>query len=77
MATEWLAEVGEESLELAKTTESTSDSRDRPHHGVELDEENSGVVSICIRSARFHKKSSTESSPEFSRCKSSATVRES
>jgi hypothetical protein len=38
MATEELAGVGEESPELGKMTESTSDSRDRPHHGLELDD---------------------------------------
>jgi hypothetical protein len=60
MATEELAGVGDESpalgknsLKLVKTTESTSDSRDRPHHGVELDEGNCKVVSICTGSARF------------------------
>jgi hypothetical protein len=35
-ATEELARVGEESPETEKTTESTSDSCDRPHHGIEL-----------------------------------------
>jgi hypothetical protein len=45
---------------LGKTTESASDSRDRPHHGVELDEENSKVVSVCIGTAQFHRKSSPE-----------------
>jgi hypothetical protein len=56
MATDELAEVGEESPELGKMTELTSDSRDRPHHGVELDEENSKVVSICTGRARFRRK---------------------
>jgi hypothetical protein len=60
MATEELAGVGEESPELGKMTESTSDSRDRPHHGVELDEGNSKVVSVCTGSARFRRKSSPE-----------------
>jgi hypothetical protein len=59
-ATEELAGVAEESPELGKMTESTSDSRDRPHHSVELDEGNSRVVSICIGSARFRWKSSPE-----------------
>jgi hypothetical protein len=70
MAMEELAGVGEESPKSEKTTESTSDSCDRPHHGVELDEGNSKVLSVCTGSARFRQKSS----PEFSRCKSSATV---
>jgi hypothetical protein len=70
MAREELAGVGEESPESEKTTESTSDSRGRPHHGVELDEGNPGVVSICTGSARFRWKSS----PEFSRYKSSARI---
>jgi hypothetical protein len=74
MATEELTLVGEESPESGKTTELTSDSHDRAHHGVELDEGNSKVVSICTGSAWFHWKTSPESSPEFSRCKSSATV---
>jgi hypothetical protein len=81
MATGGLAGVGEESPaleknspELGKTTKSTSDSSDRPHHGVDLDEGNSKVVSACTGTARFRRKSSPESSPEFSRCKSSATV---
>jgi hypothetical protein len=56
MATEELAGVGEESPELGKMTESTSDSRDRPHHGIELDKGNSKVVSICTESARFRRK---------------------
>jgi hypothetical protein len=68
--TEELAEVAEESPELGKMTESMSDSRDRPHHDVELDEGNSRVLSICTGSAQFHRKSS----PEFSICKSSARV---
>jgi hypothetical protein len=71
MATDELAEVGEESPELGKMTESTSDSRDRPHHGVELDEENSKVVSICTRSARLRRKNS----PEFRRNLVDAKVR--
>jgi hypothetical protein len=58
------------SPELGKMTESTSDSHDRPHHGIELDEGNSMVVSICTGSARFRWKSA----PEFSRCKSSGRV---
>jgi hypothetical protein len=60
MATEGLAGVAEESPESGKTTESTSDSHDRAHHGVELDEGNSRVVSICTRSARFRWKHSPE-----------------
>jgi hypothetical protein len=60
MAREELARVGEESPESEKTTESTSDSRDRPHHGVELDKGNPGVVSICTGSARFRRKSLPE-----------------
>jgi hypothetical protein len=59
-ATEKLAGVAEESPELGKMTESTSDSRNPPHHGVELDEGNSRVVSICTGSARFRQKSSPE-----------------
>jgi hypothetical protein len=69
MATEELAGVAEESPELGKTTQSTPDSRDRAHHGVELDEGNSIVVSICTGSARFHRKSSPEVHRNFSRCK--------
>jgi hypothetical protein len=60
MVTEGLAGVGEESPESGKTTESTSDSCDQPHHGVELDEGNSKVVSVCTGSARFRRKSSPE-----------------
>jgi hypothetical protein len=60
MAMEELAGVGEESLESEKTTESTSDSCDRPHHGVELDEGNSKVVFVRTGSARFRRKSSPE-----------------
>jgi hypothetical protein len=41
-------------------TESTLDSRNPPHHSVELDEGNSRVVSICTGSARFRWKSSPE-----------------
>jgi hypothetical protein len=52
----------------------TSESSNPQHHGVELDEGNSRVVSICTESAWFHRNSSSESSPEFSRCKSSVTV---
>jgi hypothetical protein len=52
--------VGKNSPELGKTTESTSNSHDRAHHGVELDEGNSRVVSICTGSARFRRKSSPE-----------------
>jgi hypothetical protein len=59
-ATEELAGVGEESPESGKTTESTSDSHDRAHHDIELDEGTSRVVSICIGSARFRRKSSLE-----------------
>jgi hypothetical protein len=61
MATEGLAGVGEESPalgkdspDLGKMTEATSESRNPPHHGIELDEINSMVVSICTRSPRFH-----------------------
>jgi hypothetical protein len=75
MVTEGLAGVGEESPESGKTTESMLDSRDRPRHDVALDEGNSRVVSLCIRSARFRQKSSSENSSEIIRCKSSATVR--
>jgi hypothetical protein len=39
-------------------TEATLDSHNPPHHGVELDEGNSRVVSICTESARFRWKSS-------------------
>jgi hypothetical protein len=53
-------ELERSSPELGKMTESTSDSRDRPHHGVEVDEGNSRVVSICTGSARFRRKSSPE-----------------
>jgi hypothetical protein len=60
MATKELAGVAEQSPELGKMTESTSDSRDRPHHGVELDEGNSMVVSHCTGSARSRRKSSPE-----------------
>jgi hypothetical protein len=60
MATKGLAGVEEESPESGKTTESTSDSHDRAHHGVELDGENSRVVSICTGSARFRRKSSPD-----------------
>jgi hypothetical protein len=74
MAMEELAGVAEESPDLGKTTQSTTDSRDRAHHGVELDEGNSRVASICTGSSRFRRKSLPVSSPEFSRCKSSATV---
>jgi hypothetical protein len=74
LAAEGLTGVGEESLESGKTTESSSDSRNRPHHAVQLNDRNSKVVSICTGSAQFRRKSSPESSPEFSRCRSSATV---
>jgi hypothetical protein len=60
MATKGLAGVGEESLESGKTTELTSDSRDRPYRGVELDEGNSKVVSVSTESAWFRRKSSPE-----------------
>jgi hypothetical protein len=56
MMMEGLAGVGEESPEAGKTTESTSDSRDRVHHDIELDEGNSRVVPICTGSARFRRK---------------------
>jgi hypothetical protein len=69
MATKELAGVGEESSELGKMTELMSDSLDQAHHDVVLEEGNSMVASICTRSARFHQKSSLESSLEFSRCK--------
>jgi hypothetical protein len=58
--TEELAGVAEESPELGKMTESTSDSRNPPHHDIELDEGNSIVVSIFTGSVRFRRKSSTE-----------------
>jgi hypothetical protein len=54
------ARVGEEPPDLAKMTEATSDSRDWAHHGVELDEGNSRVVSTCTVSARFRRKNSSE-----------------
>jgi hypothetical protein len=60
MATEGLAGVGEESQELGKMTQSTSESRNPPHHDVDLDEGSSRVVSICTGSARFRRKSSPE-----------------
>jgi hypothetical protein len=67
MATEGLVGVGEESPALGKNlpelglmTESMSDSSNPPHHGVELDEINSMVVSVCTGSTRFHRKSSSE-----------------
>jgi hypothetical protein len=41
-------------------TQPTSESSNPPHHGVELDEGNSRVVSICTGSARFRRKSSPE-----------------
>jgi hypothetical protein len=41
-------------------TQSTSESSNPPHHDVELDEGNSGVVSICTGSERFRRKSSPE-----------------
>jgi hypothetical protein len=75
MVKEGLAGVGEESPESAKTTESRFDSCDRPRHDVALDEGNSRVVSLCTGSAHFRRKSSSENSPEISRCKSSAMVR--
>jgi hypothetical protein len=46
LATEELAGVGEESPELGKTTESTSESSDPPHQGVELDERTFLVVFV-------------------------------
>jgi hypothetical protein len=56
MATEGLAGVreespvlGKDSPELGKMTEATSESSNPPHHGVELDEINSMVVSVCTR----------------------------
>jgi hypothetical protein len=60
MATEDLAGFREESPESEKTMEPTLDSCDRPHHGIELDEGNSKVVSVCTGSARFQRKSSPE-----------------
>jgi hypothetical protein len=59
-ATEELAGVAEESPELGKMTQPTSESSNPPHHGVELDEGNSRVVSICTGSARFRRKSTPE-----------------
>jgi hypothetical protein len=53
-------ELERSSPELGKMTESTSDSRDGAHHGVELGEANSRVVSTCTGSARFRRKSSPE-----------------
>jgi hypothetical protein len=53
-------ELERSSPELGKMTESMSDSRDRAHHDVELDEANSKVVSTCTGSARFRRKSSPE-----------------
>jgi hypothetical protein len=41
-------------------TQPTSESSNPPHHGVELDEGNPMVVSICTGSARFRWKSSLE-----------------
>jgi hypothetical protein len=58
--TEELSGVAEESPELGKMTQPTSESSNPPHCGVELDEGNSRVVSICTGSARFHRKSSPE-----------------
>jgi hypothetical protein len=58
MTTEELAGVAEESPELGKMTQPTSESSNPPHHSVELNEGNSRVVSICTRSARFRLKSS-------------------
>jgi hypothetical protein len=52
-ATEELAGVAEESLELGKMTQPTSESSNPPHHDIELDEENSRVVSIYTGSAWF------------------------
>jgi hypothetical protein len=69
--TEELAGVAEESPELGKTTQSTPDSRDRAHHGIELNEGNSMVVSICTGSARFLR----ESLPEVRRNLVDAKVR--
>jgi hypothetical protein len=43
---------------LGKTTESMSDSRERPHHGVEFDKGNSRMVSVCTGSAQFRRESS-------------------
>jgi hypothetical protein len=65
MATEGLVGVGEESSALGKMTEPTSESSNSQHHGVELDEINSMVVSVCTGSPRL----------EFSKCQSSARVR--
>jgi hypothetical protein len=41
-------------------TQATSESSNPPHHGVELDEGNSRVVSICTGSAWFRRKNSPE-----------------
>jgi hypothetical protein len=57
---EELVGVAEESPELGKMTQPTSELSNPPHHDVELDEGNSRVVSICTRSARFRWKSSPE-----------------
>jgi hypothetical protein len=53
-------ELERSSPELGKMTEATMDSRDWAHHGVELDEGISRVVSTCTGSARFRRKSSPE-----------------
>jgi hypothetical protein len=60
MAKEELAGVGEESPELGKTTESTLESSNPPHQGVELDKRNSLVVSVRTGSPRFRRKSSPD-----------------
>jgi hypothetical protein len=72
--TEELAGVAEESPELGKMTESTSESRDWPHHGIELDKGNSRVVSYLHRKCTVSLEKLTGSSPEFNICKSSARV---
>jgi hypothetical protein len=59
-ATEELAGVVEESPELGKMTQPTSESSNPPHHDIELVEGNSRVVSICTGSAQFRRKSSPE-----------------
>jgi hypothetical protein len=74
MATEGLAGVREELAGVGEDDGGDVGFRVTAHHVVELDEGNSMVVSLRTGSARFHQKSSSESSPEFSRCKSLARV---
>jgi hypothetical protein len=81
LETKGLTGVGEESPTLGKNSpnlgkmmEPTLESSNPQHHGVELDEINSMVVSFCIGSGLFCWKSSPDSSIEFCRCESSVTV---